>query len=124
MGSVLNQRVESRLRRKKRIRKKVRGTMERPRLCVYRSLNHVYAQIIDDERGVTLVSASTLSPELREEIRNISGKVDVAKKVGELIGQKAREKGIERVVFDRNGYIYHGRVKAVAEGARTAGLQF
>ncbi|SFN02474.1 50S ribosomal protein L18 [Thermodesulforhabdus norvegica] len=124
MGSGVNPRVEGRLRRKKRIRKRVKGTEERPRLCVYRSLKHMYAQIIDDERGVTLVSASTLSPELRAELAEIKGKVEAAKKVGELLGKKALEKGISKVVFDRNGYKYHGRVRAVAEGARAAGLQF
>lgn len=124
MGYGLNPRVEGRLRRKKRIRKRVKGTEERPRLCVYRSLKHMYAQIIDDERGVTLASASTLSPELKSELTEIKGKVEAAKKVGELVAKKALEKGIVKVVFDRNGYKYHGRVKAVAEGARAAGLQF
>lgn len=124
MGSKINPRVAARLRRKKRIRKKVFGTALRPRLCVYRSLKHIYAQIIDDERGVTLVAASTLSPELKGQIESISGKVAAAKLVGQLIGKKALEKGINKVVFDRNGYLYHGRVQALADGAREAGLDF
>lgn len=124
MGSKINPRVAARLRRKKRIRKKVFGTALRPRLCVYRSLKHIYAQIIDDERGMTLVAASTLSPELKGQIESISGKVAAAKLVGQLIGKKALEKGINKVVFDRNGYLYHGRVQALADGAREAGLDF
>ncbi|MEJ5299928.1 MAG: 50S ribosomal protein L18 [Thermodesulforhabdaceae bacterium] len=124
MGSNLDPRVAARLRRKKRIRKKVFGTALRPRLCVYRSLKHIYAQVIDDERGVTIVAASTLSPELKGKLESASGKVDAAKLVGALIAKKALEKGIQKVVFDRNGYLYHGRVQALAEGAREAGLDF
>lgn len=124
MGSNINPRVAARLRRKKRIRKKVFGTSERPRLCVYRSLKHIYAQVIDDEKGETLVAASTLSREVREQLASISGKVAAAKLVGLVVGKKALEKGIKKVVFDRNGYLYHGRVKAVADGAREAGLDF
>lgn len=106
-----------------RIRKRIQGTLERPRLAVYRSLKHMYAQLIDDVKGVTLVSASTLEPGLREQIEN-GGNIDAAKKVGELLAKKAIEKGITNVVFDRGGNLYHGRVKAVAEGAREGGLQF
>ncbi|MGC8720451.1 MAG: 50S ribosomal protein L18 [Thermodesulforhabdaceae bacterium] len=124
MGSNINPRVAARLRRKKRIRKKVFGTSERPRLCVYRSLKHIYAQVIDDEKGETLVAASTLSREVREQLASVSGKVAAAKLVGLVVGKKALEKGIKKVVFDRNGYLYHGRVKAVADGAREAGLDF
>jgi large subunit ribosomal protein L18 len=124
MGSNVNPRVAARLRRKKRIRKTVVGTSLRPRLCVYRSLKHIYAQVIDDERGETLVAASTLSPEVKEQLASISGKVAAAKLVGQVVGKKALEKGINKVVFDRNGYLYHGRVRAVAEGAREAGLDF
>ncbi len=124
MGSKVNPRVEARLQRKKRIRKKVEGTPFRPRLCVYRSLKHIYAQIIDDERGVTLVAASTLSPEFKTQGDPVAGKTDAAKRVGMLVGKKALDKGIEKVVFDRNGYLYHGRVRALAEGAREAGLNF
>ncbi|HDL90478.1 MAG TPA: 50S ribosomal protein L18 [Thermodesulforhabdus norvegica] len=121
--SVIKKR-EAWLRRKKRIRKKIKGSAERPRLCVFRSNKHTYAQIIDDDRGCTLVAASTLDTELREAISEVSGKVEKARKVGELIGKRAKDKGISRVVFDRNGYMYHGRVRAVAEGAREAGLEF
>ncbi|RUM88432.1 MAG: 50S ribosomal protein L18 [Thermodesulfatator sp.] len=119
--------LERRLRRKRRVRKKVFGTPERPRLAVYRSLKHIYAQIIDDTRGHTLVAASSLSPEIRErwgELKAEGGKTAVARAVGELIGKRAVEAGIKKVVFDRGGFKYHGRVKALAEGARAAGLEF
>lgn len=116
-------RNELRKKRHLRIRKKVFGTAERPRLNVFRSLKHIYAQIIDDERGVTLVSASTLSPELRGELKT-GGNVEAAAAVGRLVAQKALERGIKKVVFDRGGYLYHGRVKALAEAAREAGLEF
>lgn len=97
------------------------GTAERPRLCVYRSLHHMYAQIIDDEAGHTLVSASTL--DLRGQLESTCN-VEAAKAVGELVAKRALEKGIKQVVFDRGGWIYHGRVAALAEGAREAGLEF
>lgn len=106
-----------------RVRKKVAGTPDRPRLAVYRSLNHIYAQIINDENGTTLVSASTLDPEIRA--RGIKGgNVEAAKLVGELVARRAKERGITKVVFDRGGYLYHGRVAALAEAARAAGLEF
>ena len=111
----------SRLRRHKRVRKTVSGTAARPRLCVFRSLKNIYAQIIDDDKGTTLVAASSLDAELKD---IYGGNKDAAKKVGELIAKKALEKGIDTVVFDRGGYIYHGRVAALAEGAREAGLEF
>lgn len=111
----------SRLRRHKRVRKTVSGTAARPRLCVYRSLKNIYAQIIDDDKGVTLVAASSLEGELKG---TNGGNKDAAKKVGALIAKKALEKGIDSVVFDRGGYIYHGRVLELAEGAREAGLKF
>jgi len=116
-------RRERRLIRQRRVRKKIRGTPERPRLCVYRSLKHIYAQVIDDSRGYTLVSASTLSPELKGKLKRTKD-INAAREVGKLIGEKCKEKGITRVVFDRNGFLYHGRVKAFAEGAREAGLEF
>lgn len=116
-------RLKGRLRRKLRIRKKICGTPERPRLCVYRSLKHMYAQIIDDTKGHTLVSASTLDKELRGKFKS-TGNVEAAREVGRLIAKRALEKGIKKVVFDRNGFLYHGRVKAVAEGAREMGLEF
>ncbi len=114
----------ARLRRKKRVRKKVFGTPERPRLSVYRSLKHIYAQVIDDTKGITLAAASTLDPALREQLKDIKGKVEAARLVGKLVAERALEKGIKKVVFDRGGFKYHGRVKALADGAREAGLEF
>jgi large subunit ribosomal protein L18 len=111
------------MKRKKRVRGHLKGTLERPRLNVFRSLKHIYAQAIADTTGKTLASASTMSPELKESFR-YPGNVEAAKKVGELIAKKCLEKGIQKVVFDRNGYLYHGRVKALAEAARTSGLIF
>jgi len=113
------------LRKKRhlRVRKKVTGTAERPRLNVFRSLNHIYAQIIDDTNGVTLVSASTLDEALKGKLKS-TGNKEAAKEVGKLIAKKAIEKGIKSVVFDRGGYIYHGRVKELAEAARGEGLEF
>lgn len=110
-------------RRHKRIRKKVFGTPERPRLSIYRSLNNVYAQIIDDSHGNTIVSASTLDKELSV-LKGHKGNISSAKKVGELVAQRALAKGLKKVVFDRGGYIYHGQVKALADSAREAGLEF
>jgi|SRR4051812_12043298 large subunit ribosomal protein L18 len=104
-----------------RIRKKVAGTAERPRLSVYRSLNHIGVQLIDDASGHTIAAASTVEKPLRA---NAGGNVAAAREIGKLIAERAREKGIERVVFDRGGYIYHGRVKGLAEAAREAGLKF
>ncbi|WP_376789510.1 50S ribosomal protein L18 [Thermoflexus sp.] len=116
-------RDEGRQRRHRRVRKKVFGTPERPRLSVFRSLKHIYAQIIDDTRGVTLAAASTLDPELREQLDGLT-KTEKARLVGRLIAQRALAKGIRKVVFDRGGYKYHGRVKALADAAREAGLEF
>jgi large subunit ribosomal protein L18 len=104
-----------------RIRKKVKGTAQRPRLAVFRSLNHIYAQIVDDEKGVTLCSASTV--EKGAGVSN-GGNIDAAKSIGKLIAERAKDRGVSQVVFDRGGYIYHGRVKSLAEAAREAGLQF
>jgi large subunit ribosomal protein L18 len=123
MASKISTREDSRLKRKKRIRKKLSGSPERPRLTVFRSDKHIYAQIIDDTVGTTLATASTLSPEYRQ-LDPLKGKVEAAKRVGELIARKAKDKGIAKVVFDRNGYIYHGRVQALADAARQAGLDF
>lgn len=106
-----------------RVRKKVSGTPERPRLSIYRSLSNMYAQIIDDATGTTLIAASTLDKEIKETL-NSAGNKEAAKIVGQLLGKRAIEKGIDNVVFDRGGYIYHGRVKELAEGAREAGLKF
>jgi large subunit ribosomal protein L18 len=109
--------------KKARIRRKVSGTPERPRLTVFRSLSNIYAQLIDDTKGTTLLEASSLSKELTDEIKSSKGKVSKSKLVGKLIAKKATEKGITTVVFDRSGYQYHGRIKAVAEGAREGGLK-
>ncbi|HHV95093.1 MAG TPA: 50S ribosomal protein L18 [Clostridiaceae bacterium] len=116
-------RNKERIRRHLRVRKKVFGTSERPRLNVFRSHKHIYAQIIDDSAGHTLVAASTLDPLLKGKIKN-GGNKEAAREVGKLIATKALEKGIKQVVFDRGGYIYHGRVKELAEAAREAGLDF
>lgn len=114
---------KSRIRRHLRVRKKINGTHERPRLNVYRSEKHIYAQLIDDVKGVTLASASTLDKELRDQVEN-GGNIEAARKVGELIAKRGKEAGISGVVFDRGGYLYHGRVKALADAAREAGLEF
>jgi large subunit ribosomal protein L18 len=120
---MTNLRSVSRHIRQKRVRRHLKGTTERPRLSVFRSASHIYAQLIDDTKGVTLVAASSLAKTAKD---NLAGKkkIEVAKIVGLEIGQKAKEKGIEKVVFDRNGFLYHGRVKALSEGAREAGLIF
>lgn len=117
------QKLTGRERRKLRIRSKISGEAERPRLSVFRSTKHIYAQVVDDTDGRTLAAASTLSRDLRGTLDN-DNKSDAAKKVGALIAKICLEKKIEKVVFDRNGYLYHGRVKALAEAAREAGLQF
>ena len=113
----------SRRIRHERIRRKLEGTSERPRLCVVRSLNHIYCQLIDDTKGSTLVSASTLDPIIKDS-SNGKKKVEVSVLVGQLIAKRASESGIKKVVFDRGGYKYHGRVKALAEASRKAGLEF
>jgi large subunit ribosomal protein L18 len=114
---------EARNRRHRRVRSRVSGTDSRPRLCVYRSLNHIYAQVIDDSRGHTLVSASTNEPEIRNDAAGKS-KTGRAEKVGSLLAKRATGQGINQVTFDRGGYKYHGRVKALAEAARQGGLKF
>ena len=116
-------RQKARLRRKVSIRKKIRGTTERPRLSIFRSTKHIYAQIIDDERGHTVAAASTLTADLSE-LEGYGGNIEAAKAVGRLIGEQARAQNITQVVFDRNGYLYHGRIKALADAAREAGLEF
>lgn len=119
----MNRRQTLRIRRHSRVRKRVSGTALRPRLAVYRSERHIYAQLIDDSRGETLAAASTLDRTLREE-KVYGGNVDAARKVGALLASKAVEKGIEQVVFDRGGFAYHGRVAALADAAREGGLKF
>lgn len=117
---AIDSRHEIRRRIHKRIRRKVEGTQERPRLAVFRSLKHIYAQIIDDAQGHTVVAAASTEKDLRGK----GGNVDGAKLLGKLVAERAKEKGINKVVFDRGGYLYHGRVKALADAAREAGLEF
>ena len=114
---------KERLRRHTRVRKKISGTAETPRMSVFRSLNHIYVQIIDDVKGVTLCSASTMEKDVKAKISGLN-KTDAAKVVGKVVGEKAKKLKIETVVFDRGGYLYTGRVQAVADGARDAGLKF
>ena len=121
MAKVMSQ--VARLRRHQRIRRNLHGTAERPRLNVFRSLEHIYAQVIDDDLGNTLVAASTLDPELRDQLDGLN-KTQQATRVGQLVAQRALAKGLKQVVFDRGGYPYHGRVKALADGAREGGLEF
>lgn len=111
------------LRRRKRIRQKISGTGDRPRLSVFRSLKHIYAQLINDELGATVAEASTLSPELKETLEN-GGNIEAAQQVGALLAQKAKQQKIEVAIFDRGGHLYHGRIKALAEAAREEGLKF
>ncbi len=113
----------ARLRRHRRVRRKIHGTPERPRLNVFRSLTNIYAQVIDDEAGVTLVSASTLDREVRDQVQGLN-KTEAARVVGKVLAERALAKGIKTVVFDRGGYKYIGRVQALAEGAREGGLEF
>ena len=112
------------LKKKARIRKVISGTSKRPRFTVYRSQKHIYAQIIDDVSGKTLVAASTLSKDLKNDLSSVKSPVEVCKLIGKAAAKRAIEKNIHEVVFDRNGYLYHGRVKAIADGAREAGLKF
>jgi len=119
--------VKKRERREKahqRVRTRVRGTAERPRLSIYKSVKYVYAQVIDDERGVTLAQANSSDPEIRQRLTGSGSNKDAAKAVGEVVAERAKAKGIEKVVFDRGGYIYHGNVKVLADAAREKGLQF
>lgn len=120
--ATMNVRQQARLKRKKRIRKKIFGTSDQPRLSVFRSTKHIFAQLIDDTTGSTIACASSLE-EVAKRPADQKGKAGQASLVGKLIGERAKEKGIEKVVFDRNGFLYHGRVKAVSEGAREAGLK-
>ncbi len=117
-----NPKTVARQKRIKRIRKKISGTSARPRLCVFKSAKHIYAQVIDDVAGTTIAAMSTLNKDVKSV--DAEGKVSQARKVGELLAGVAKEKGIAKVVFDRGGYIYHGRVKALSEGAREGGLEF
>ena len=116
-------RAESRIRRHERVRKNVSGTPDRPRMAIFRSLADIYAQVIDDEAGMTLAAASSIDHELREKVKGLK-KTEQAKLVGELVAKRAMDKGVKQVVFDRGGFRYIGRVKALADGARAAGLDF
>ena len=118
-----NSKILARYRRHARVRAKVKGTTSKPRLCVFRSLNHIYAQIIDDSQGHTLVAASTLDPETKG-TTNGKTKTNIAEIVGTAIAKRALDQGVKQVVFDRGGYKYHGRIKALAEAARKSGLKF
>lgn len=113
----------ARLRRHKRVRKEIWGNDKRPRLCIFRSLKHTYAQVIDDEKGITLVSLSTLNQEIGDKVKP-QGNIKAAEMLGSLLAKKLKEKGIKKVVFDRGGYLYHGRVKAVAESTRKGNIDF
>lgn len=113
----------SRFKRKKSIRKRISGTAERPRLSVFRSSKHIYAQLVDDIKGDTLISASSVEKTARD-LPKFDSKVAMAEHIGKVLAERAKEKGIETVVFDRNGFLYHGRVKALSSGAREAGLKF
>lgn len=121
---IKKSRIEKRKHIRTRIAKKIRGTTEQPRLIVYRSLKHLYAQIVDDNQNKVLVASSSKSKDLIEEIKSIKGRKEIAKHVGISVAKKAIDKNIKKVVFDRNGYLYHGVVKALADGAREAGLEF
>jgi len=122
MTTIAKKRHDSRLRRHRRVRKKIHGTAQRPRLAVYRSNKHLVAQLIDDDSGRTIVSASSLESEFRG--KQSGGNVAAAKAVGGLVAQRAKQAGISKVVFDRGGFLYHGRIAALAEAAREGGLEF
>ncbi len=122
MASVIS-RKSVRLKKQRRIRNKIIGTAEKPRLCVFRSANHINAQIIDDSKGQTIVAASTYEKEVKGQPK-FENKVSAAQFVGKLVAERALEKGLKKIIFDRNGFLYHGRIKAVSEGARKAGLEF
>lgn len=122
MGKT-NPKLEARLKRKKRVRKKISGTAERPRLSVFRSAKHIYAQIIDDQKGQTLAAASTLSQEFRAAGAELK-KMEAARLVGKILAERAKAMGISKVAFDRNGFLYHGRIKELADSCREHGLEF
>jgi len=128
VSDQLGMREQARRRRQERVRKRVRGTPTRPRLSVFKSAKHIYSQLIDDVHGHSIAAVSSLSPSFHERAQNVEkasgGNINGAKILGQLIAEQARAKGITEIVFDRNGFLYHGRVRALAEGAREAGLQF
>jgi large subunit ribosomal protein L18 len=120
----VTRRAESRQKRKKRVRRRLQGTSERPRLCVFRSAKHIYAQVIDDTTARTLLAVSSLSKEVKPQLQGKGGNKDGAAVIGGSIARRALEQGIKKVVFDRSGFLYHGRIKALAEAARQNGLEF
>ncbi len=122
--ALIKDKKANRLKRKRRVRKKIEGSSERPRLTVFKTARHMYAQIIDDSKGITLLSASTISKDIKSKSKGIGGNIKGAKLIGETLGKKGTQKGIEEVVFDRNGFLYHGRIKALADAARENGLKF
>jgi len=122
--SAMNARKQARLKRRKRIRKTLSGTGQRPRLSVFRSSKHIYAQVIDDTTGRTLAAASSLEADAKDKKDDAGNAIDRAKSVGKRVGERAKKEGVKQIVFDRSGFLYHGRVKAVSEGAREAGLDF
>ena len=119
-----NKRKVARIKRQKRIRKNVVGTTQRPRLCVFRSARHIYAQVIDDTNGQTVATASSMEKDIRDLGADSGDKKAVANRIGKLVAERALAKGINQIVFDRNGFLYHGRIQAVSEGAREGGLKF
>ena len=121
---IKKSRIRRRLQIKVRISKKIRGTTERPRLTVYRSLHHLYAQVVDDTQAKVLAASSSLTKDVRDELKAVKGKKEIAKRVGISVAKKALGQNVKKVVFDRNGYLYHGIVKSLADGAREAGLEF
>jgi large subunit ribosomal protein L18 len=121
---MMKRKRERRERAHLRVRTRVRGSSERPRLSIYKSLRYIYAQVIDDERGTTVAQANSSDPEIRQQLTKSTSSKEAAKLVGEVVAARAKAKGVEKVVFDRGGYVYHGNVKAVAEAARDKGLQF
>ena len=121
---LVQRKRERRERAHQRVRVRVKGTAERPRLSIYKSVKYIYAQVIDDVRGVTLAQANSADPDIRQRLTGAGSNKDAAKVVGEVVAERAKEKGIEKVVFDRGGYVYHGNVKALADAAREKGLQF
>jgi large subunit ribosomal protein L18 len=123
MASIASRKSDARAKRHRRIRTRLKGTAEVPRLCVFRSTHHIYVQVIDDERGASICGASTMSPVVRDELKGLK-KIEKSRRIGLLIARMAQEKGITRVAFDRGGYLYHGRVRALADGAREGGLKF
>jgi large subunit ribosomal protein L18 len=124
MSKKTLRRARMRIVRHRRVRKKIRGTSAMPRLSVFRSLKHIYAQVIDDTTGTTLVAMSTEAPEVRDRLEAGMNRIAQSKVVGQALGTRAKEQGISQIAFDRGGYLYHGRVKALAEGARESGLEF